>query len=111
LWNKQDSSQVMLFTTWTPTNYAVPTLMHDHVYRMGIAWQNTAYNQPPHLGYCLPDYLNGKLTPDGIIPSIATESRQTEPQYYDLLGRRLTGLHKGLNVMRRNGRVEKIVKE
>ena len=29
--------------------------MHDHTYRMGIAWQNTAYNQPPHLGYYLPD--------------------------------------------------------
>jgi rhamnogalacturonan endolyase len=24
---------------------------------MGIAWQNTAYNQPPHLGYYLPDAM------------------------------------------------------
>ena len=29
--------------------------MHDNVYRLGICWQNTAYNQPPHLGYYLPD--------------------------------------------------------
>ena len=29
--------------------------MHDHTYRMGICWQNVAYNQPPHLGYYLPD--------------------------------------------------------
>ena len=28
---------------------------------MGIAWQNTAYNQPPHLGYFLKDYIDGKL--------------------------------------------------
>lgn len=61
LWNKKDSSEIMIFTTWTPTSHAVPTLMHDHVYRMGVAWQNTAYNQPPHLGYYLPDYINGKL--------------------------------------------------
>ena len=61
MWNKKDSSQVMLFTTWTPTAYAVPTLMHDHTYRMAIAWQNTAYNQPPHLGYFLKDYIDGKL--------------------------------------------------
>ena len=61
MWNKKDSSQVMLYTTWTPTTYAVPTLMHDHTYRMGIAWQNTAYNQPPHLGYFLKDYIDGKL--------------------------------------------------
>jgi rhamnogalacturonan endolyase len=31
--------------------------MHDHTYRMGICWQNTAYNQPPHLGYYLPDAM------------------------------------------------------
>lgn len=62
LWNKKDSAEIMIFTTWTPTEYAVPTLMHDHVYRMGVAWQNTAYNQPPHLGYYLPDYISGKLT-------------------------------------------------
>ena len=31
--------------------------MHDHVYRMGICWQNVAYNQPPHLGYYLPDFI------------------------------------------------------
>jgi hypothetical protein len=44
-----------IFTTNVPTNYRIPTLMHDHLYRMGIAWQNVAYNQPPHLGYYLPD--------------------------------------------------------
>jgi rhamnogalacturonan endolyase len=27
--------------------------MHDHTYRLAVAWQNTAYNQPPHLGYNL----------------------------------------------------------
>ena len=31
--------------------------MHDHTYRMGVAWQNSAYNQPPHVGYFLPDYV------------------------------------------------------
>ncbi len=61
MWNKKDSSQVMLFTTWTASTYAVPTLMHDHTYRMAVAWQNTAYNQPPHIGYCLKDYIDGKL--------------------------------------------------
>jgi hypothetical protein len=27
--------------------------MHDPVYRLGIAWQNVAYNQPPHTSYFL----------------------------------------------------------
>ena len=25
--------------------------MQDPKYRMSIAWQNTAYNQPPHTGF------------------------------------------------------------
>ena len=36
------------------TNYNVPCLMTDHIYRMAIAWQMSSYNQPPHLGYYLP---------------------------------------------------------
>lgn len=55
LWDKSDSSSLVLFTTTTPTEYRIPTLMHDHVYRMGIAWQNVAYNQPPHLSYYIGD--------------------------------------------------------
>ena len=27
--------------------------MHDPQYRMAIAWQNTAYNQPPHPSFAL----------------------------------------------------------
>ena len=57
LFNKQDCATLNVFTTLTPTAYRVPTLMHDHVYRMGVAWQNAGYNQPPHLGYCLADSL------------------------------------------------------
>ncbi len=58
MWDATDSCTLNIFTTTMPTEYRVPTLMHDHVYRMGVAWQNTAYNQPPHLGYYLPDYIS-----------------------------------------------------
>lgn len=51
------ADQIAIYTTNTETSYRMPTLMHDHVYRMGVAWQNTAYNQPPHLGYYLPDAM------------------------------------------------------
>ena len=27
------------------------SLMYNKVYRMGVAAQQTAYNQPPHIGY------------------------------------------------------------
>lgn len=55
LWDESDAAHLNIFSTNIPTEYAVPTLMHDNVYRLGICWQNTAYNQPPHLGYYLPD--------------------------------------------------------
>lgn len=55
LWNSADAATLNVFTTAEPTTYRVPTLMHDPTYRMGVAWQNVAYNQPPHLGYYLPD--------------------------------------------------------
>ncbi|MCM1071739.1 MAG: LamG domain-containing protein [[Clostridium] fimetarium] len=55
LWDGSNSSDLLIFTTTEPTKYRVPCLMQDHNYRMAIAWQNVAYNQPPHLGYYLPD--------------------------------------------------------
>lgn len=63
LWNSQDGATLNIFSANTTTNYRVPTLMHDHTYRMGIAWQNVAYNQPPHLGYYLPDMFRTTFKP------------------------------------------------
>ena len=90
MWNKKDSSEIMIFTTWTPTTYAVPTLMHDHTYRMGICWQNTAYNQPPHLGYYLPDYINGKID-TGIEVVRGKMVDERDDNWYTINGQKLIG--------------------
>ncbi len=55
LWDGNNSSDLLIFTTTSPSEYKIGCLMEDHVYRMGVAWQNVAYNQPPHLGFYLPD--------------------------------------------------------
>lgn len=47
----KDSTFLRMYTTTDLTEHRIYTLMHDVVYRMGIAWQNTAYNQPPHTGF------------------------------------------------------------
>lgn len=44
----EDSSELRIYATPFPTTIRRVTLMHDPVYRLGVAWQNTAYNQPPH---------------------------------------------------------------
>ena len=51
-----------IYSTNYETKYVVPTLMHDHTYRMAICWQNVAYNQPPHLGYNLAEAVAPQLT-------------------------------------------------
>ncbi len=49
----QTQSDLIIFTTTIPSEYKVPCLMTDRQYREAIAWQNVAYNQPPHLSYNL----------------------------------------------------------
>jgi len=48
-----DSDSLVIFTTTIPTPFRLYTLMHDPQYRASVAWQNSAYNQPPHLGFWL----------------------------------------------------------
>lgn len=42
-----DNSELRIYTTVIPTGHRFYTLMHDSQYRLSIAWQNVAYNQPP----------------------------------------------------------------
>ena len=111
-WNGATASSLVIFTTTYASPYRIPTLMHDHVYRMGVAWQNTAYNQPPHLGYFLPDYVNGKL-PNAI--SHVTGQSQQSQQVFDLQGRLLPytatdALPKGLYVVKQGNKTIKVQK-
>lgn len=48
-----DNKELRLFSTPIPTEHRLSTLMHDPQYRLAIAWQNVAYNQPPHPGFFL----------------------------------------------------------
>lgn len=67
--------RLLIYSTPEPTTYKVPCLMEDHVYRMGVAWQNSSYNQPPHLGYSLPLALGLEeiKEPEPVDPTIMTE--------------------------------------
>lgn len=46
-----DGLAMRIHTTNIPTTNKLYTLMHDPIYRMGVALQNQYYNQPPHIGY------------------------------------------------------------
>ena len=47
IWPTTDSSALRIYTTTIVASNRFYTLMHDHQYRVAIAWQNCAYNQPP----------------------------------------------------------------
>ena len=49
----RDNKELRIFTTTAATEHRFVTLMHDPVYRLGIAWQNVAYNQPAHTSFFL----------------------------------------------------------
>jgi len=42
---------IRIYTTTSTTTHRLVTMMHDPVYRVAAAWQNSSYNQPPHPGY------------------------------------------------------------
>ncbi len=55
IWRTTDNKELRIYTTTIPTEHRIYTLMHDPQYRLSIAWQNVAYNQPPHTGFFLGD--------------------------------------------------------
>ena len=60
LHDKNTESDLLIFTTTTPSDYKIPCLMQDRQYRLAVAWQNCAYNQPPHLSFSPEEYFNTK---------------------------------------------------
>ncbi len=48
IWRTTDNTELRIYSTTIPSVHRMPTLMHNHQYRMAVAWQNVAYNQPPH---------------------------------------------------------------
>ena len=77
LWPTQDGKELRLYTTTIPTDRRLVTLMHDPVYRLGIAWQNVAYNQPPHTGFYLGEGMTQPPRPDVHLAPATTETRRT----------------------------------
>jgi rhamnogalacturonan endolyase len=51
IWPTSDNTALRIYSTPHQTSTRLFTLMHDPQYRCAIAWQNTAYNQPPHPSY------------------------------------------------------------
>ena len=64
VWRTSDSSALRIYATPYTTDLRIPTLMHDPQYRVAIAWQNTAYNQPPHPSFHIGSEVSSYPWPD-----------------------------------------------
>jgi len=57
----RESTELRLYVTTIPTDYRIDCLMQDIPYRLSVAAENVAYNQPPETGYYIgpdrTDYL------------------------------------------------------
>ncbi len=60
----EDNSELRIFTTTIPTEHRIYSLMQDPQYRVAIAWQNTAYNQPPHTSFYIGEDMKTPPTPN-----------------------------------------------
>lgn len=64
IYRSADNKELRIFSTSIPTTYRFYCLMQDPQYRLSIAWQNVAYNQPPHTGFYFGEGMKGTPRPD-----------------------------------------------
>lgn len=62
-----DNKELRIYSTTIPSDIKLYTLMHNPQYRLSIAWQNVAYNQPPHTSYYLGDGMQMPPKPNIVI--------------------------------------------
>lgn len=58
IYRTSDNKELRIFSTPVPTEHRFYTLMHDPQYRLSVAWQNVAYNQPPHTSFFMGAGMN-----------------------------------------------------
>ncbi len=77
VYRNSTSTNLIIFTTTTLTNYRFYTFMHDFQYRVSVAWQNVAYNQPPHVSFYLADGPSAQPAGNIIYPALGATATHT----------------------------------
>ncbi|AIR96728.1 rhamnogalacturonan lyase [Streptomyces glaucescens] len=67
VWRTADNRALRIYASPHHTGTRITTLLHDTQYRTALAWQNTAYNQPPH-----PSFFIGSGMPAAPRPTVYT---------------------------------------
>ena len=76
------NNALRIYTTANVASNRIYTLMHDPQYRVAIAWQNTAYNQPPHPGFFIGANMPAPPTPNIVlVGGTPPDPNPTTPTY------------------------------
>ncbi|MEU1164792.1 rhamnogalacturonan lyase [Streptomyces sp. NPDC005921] len=68
VWPTTDNTALRIYSTPYETTTKITTLLHDTQYRTALAWQNTAYNQPPHPSFFIGDGMTTAPRPSVYTP-------------------------------------------
>ena len=83
VWRRSDNSALQIWSTTIPSQIRLPTLMHDIQYREAVAWQNVAYNQPPHSSYFIGQGMATPAPPNVYVvraaPPTVARAASTQP--------------------------------
>jgi rhamnogalacturonan endolyase len=67
IWRTTDNSALRIYTTTSVATNRIYTLLHDPQYRVALAWQNVAYNQPPHPSFFIGAGMSTPPVPNIVI--------------------------------------------
>lgn len=91
IFRTSDNTALRIYTTNIPTTYKFRTLVHDPQYRVALASQNSAYNQPPHVSFFLGDKMTdpakplitivGSIDPVNQLPTVALTAPANNASY------------------------------
>lgn len=91
IFRTSDNTALRIYTTNIPSTYKFRTLVHDAQYRVALASQNSAYNQPPHVSFFLGDKMEepvkpvitivGSLDPPNQIPTVSLTAPLNNASY------------------------------
>ena len=79
------------------SEYMLPYLRDDALYDNAIAWQNTTYNQPPHVSYSpVKKWEEIKNQATGIVEVKSQAGTSAPATHYNVLGQRVGAFAKGI---------------
>ncbi len=90
IWRSSDSSELQIWSTAIPATNRLITLMHDTQYRVSIAAQNSAYNQPPHPSFFLGEGMADQPAPN-VLEVQFTGDLPVAPIFYQAEEAQLSG--------------------